>query len=143
MEFPLVSVVCLCYNHEAFVREAIASVLSQTYANIQVIVVDDCSTDGSVAALQEATSRHPQPVQHLFLKQNVGNCSAFNAGLKLVAGDFVIDFSTDDVMEPDRIEKQVSFFMKQSERVGVVFTDAVYIDENGTSVKNHYDYLFS
>src|SRR5258706_4201555 len=143
MESPLVSVVCLCYNHETFVKEAIASVLGQTYSNIQVIVVDDCSTDASVTVIQQVISQCSQKVQHLFLKQNVGNCKAFNAGLTLVKGDFIIDFSTDDVMMPDRIQKQVDFFEKQSEQVGVVFTDAVYVNENGKTFRNHYDYLFT
>src|SRR5882672_7643690 len=141
MESPLVSVVCLCYNHETFVKEAIASVLGQTYSNIQVIVVDDCSTDASVTVIQQVISQCSQKVQHLFLKQNVGNCKAFNAGLTLVKGDFIIDFSTDDVMMPDRIQKQVDFFMKQPEQVGVIFTDALYITEDGRPFRNHYDFL--
>ena len=142
MTSPLVSVVCLCYNHERFVKEAITSVLDQTYSNIQVIVVDDCSRDESVSIIKRIISNHSHKIQFLELKQNLGNCKAFNKGLGLVTGDFVIDFATDDVMLPDRIEKQLRFFEKQSENVGVVFTDADYINENGRIIKSHYDYLF-
>jgi glycosyltransferase involved in cell wall biosynthesis len=141
MNRPQVSVICLCYNHRAFMREAMESVLSQTYANVQVIVVDDASTDGSKALILEF-SRHHSQIQTLLLSDNVGNCKAFNQGLRLATGDYVIDFSTDDVMIPDRIQKQVDFFEKQREQVGVVFTDAVYINENGKPFRNHYDYLF-
>ncbi|HEV8512824.1 MAG TPA: glycosyltransferase [Cyclobacteriaceae bacterium] len=142
MESPLVSIVCLCYNHERFVEEALLSVLNQTYSNIQIIVVDDCSTDNSVSIIKQVISGHSHKIHFLALKQNLGNCKAFNQGLALATGDFIIDFATDDVMLPDRIEKQVRFFEKQKENVGVVFTDATYINENGELIRNHYDYLF-
>ncbi len=142
MNHPQVSVVCICYNHRAFIKEAIESVLSQTYANLQIIIVDDASTDGSMALIQEFSNQHAR-IQTLLLSDNVGNCTAFNHGLRLATGDFIIDFSTDDVMLADRIQKQVDFFSMQTEKVGVVFTDAIYIDENGKPFRNHYDYLFA
>ena len=86
------------------------SVFQQTYSNIQVIIVDDCSTDGSVSIIKKIISRYSHQIQFVALKQNVGNCKAFNQGLALATGEFVIDFSTDDLMLPDRIEKQVEFF---------------------------------
>src|SRR6478736_1685750 len=100
MTSPLVSVVCLCYNHEHFVEEAIRSVFDQTYSNIQVVVVDDCSGDESVSIIKEIIRNQSRKVQFLELKQNLGNCKAFNHGLGLLTGDFVIDFSTDAVMLP-------------------------------------------
>ncbi|MDX5480951.1 MAG: glycosyltransferase, partial [Hymenobacteraceae bacterium] len=53
LQLPLVSIICLCYNHERFLREALDSVLAQTYPHLEVIVVDDCSTDNSVSIIQE------------------------------------------------------------------------------------------
>src|SRR5579871_897899 len=138
---PLVSVIALCYNHERFVEEALTSVLLQTYGKIELIVVDDCSTDRSVAAIEAFIKSNPT-VKFLGLKENVGNCKAFNAGFKLSSGAFVIDFATDDVMLPDRLEKQVHFFNRQSPKTGVVFSDATYIDENGNTLRNHFEYLF-
>src|SRR5882757_6478399 len=141
MKQPLVSVICLCYNHHNFMREAMESVLAQTYPNLQVILIDDASTDGSKKLIQEFSKHYPR-IQSLLLSVNLGNCKAFNQGLELATGDFVIDFSTDDVMLPDRIEKQIEFFKKQKGNVGVVFTDATYINEKGVSIRNHYDHLF-
>jgi glycosyltransferase involved in cell wall biosynthesis len=142
MSHPLVTVVCLCYNHERFVAEAIRSVLTQSYENIQLIVADDASTDNSVAVIREALAAHPQ-VETLFLPQNLGNCKAFNRALPRVKGEYVIDFAADDVMTPDRIEKQVNFFSTLESSYGVVFTNALYIDEQGKIMRDHYLYLFN
>ena len=58
-----------------------------------------------------------------------------------MTGDYVIDFAADDVMMPDRVEKQVKFFQNLDETYGVVFTDAKYINAGGEFIRNHYEYL--
>lgn len=141
MEKPLVSVICLCYNHARFVREAVESVLNQTYQHVQIVVVDDASPDNSVGEIQALKAKYPS-IQLLLLSQNLGNCKAFNEGLKLASGEYIIDFATDDLMTPDRIEKQVKYFETQDPAVGVVYTDAEYITENGEFIRNHFDHLF-
>ncbi len=138
---PLVSIVCLCYNHANYIHQAVGSVINQTYTPLQIIVADDASSDGSVAEIESLKEKYPQ-LEILLLPDNVGNCKAFNTALKLVKGEYVIDFATDDIMMPDRIEKQVNYFETCSHEVGVVFTDAVYIDEGGNPLKNHFEYLF-
>lgn len=140
MTKPLVTVVCLCYNHEQFAREAIESVLSQTYPNIEVIVVDDASTDNSLEVIRRVIQFHPG-VKLLPLKNNLGNCRAFNAGWRMASGEFIVDFSTDDVMLPERIEKQVRYFESSGRNHGVVFTDAVYIDAEGRELRQHFEHL--
>jgi glycosyltransferase involved in cell wall biosynthesis len=141
MEFPLVTVICLCYNHERFIREAVESVLHQTYKNIEIIIVDDCSTDGSQTIIRDLVQKHPQ-LFFLPLPANSGNCRAFNKGLQMARGNFVVDFSTDDVMMPQRIEKQVACFSTLPRDFGVVFTDVLYIDEASNPLYQHFDYLF-
>ncbi len=140
MNHPLVSIVCLCHNQARFVSEALHSVFSQTYPNIQLIVVDDASTDNSVAVISEFKSAHPE-MEVIFLTNNAGNCKAFNKALALVRGDYVIDFAADDILMPDRVQKQVDFFSNLDAAYGVVFTDATYVNENGRVVKNHYEDL--
>jgi glycosyltransferase involved in cell wall biosynthesis len=141
MSRPLVSVICLCYNHERFVAEAIQSVLDQTYDNVQLIVVDDASTDSSTTIIRDLVVKHPF-IETLLLTENLGNCRAFNRGLALARGEFVIDLATDDVMMPDRITQQVDLFSSLDDSYGVVFTDATYIDEKGGFLRDHYAYLF-
>lgn len=140
MSSPLVSVICLCYNHERFVREAVESVVHQTYTNLQIIVADDASKDNSVTEIKSLKEKYPF-LELLLLTQNVGNCKAFNAALKLVKGDYIIDFATDDVLMSARIEKQINFFQTLDKEVGVVFTDAVYINGEGKNFRTHYEYL--
>jgi glycosyltransferase involved in cell wall biosynthesis len=141
MNLPLVSVVCLCHNQEAFVEEAVYSVLRQSYPNIQLIIVDDASTDGSVARIKSIVSANPT-MEVLLLQENCGNCKAFNRGLVLARGEFIVDFAADDVMMPERIARQVEFFSTLDSSYGVVFTNALYINEKGKVLRDHYLYLF-
>ncbi|MBS1486863.1 MAG: glycosyltransferase [Bacteroidetes bacterium] len=139
---PLVSVVCLCYNHAEFVAQAIRSVLQQTYPNIQLIVVDDCSTDSSVNVIQQLVIENPS-IYFIALPKNNGNCRAFNMALERVRGEFIIDLAADDVMLPDRVARQVSYFQSADESVGVVFSNADYIDAYGNILRNHTAHLIS
>lgn len=138
MPSPLVTVVCLCYNHANYLREAVESVLNQTYKNIQIIIVDDASTDGSVIEIERLVKHYPS-IELLLLKQNVGNCKAFNSALGLVKGDFVIDFATDDVLQPNRIESGVNEFARYDFTYGVNFADGELIDASGKHLGYHSD----
>ena len=133
-ENPLVTVIALCYNHERFVREALQSVENQTYSNIELIIVDDFSTDKSVSTILKFLE-NKSAVKTIFNKTNLGNCRSFNQALKLASGKYIIDFSTDDVMLPERITEQVKIFEESSEKVGVVYSNGVYIDEDSEPLK--------
>jgi glycosyltransferase involved in cell wall biosynthesis len=141
MKEPLVSVICVSYNHTRFVEEAIRSVVNQAYKNIEIIIVDDASNDSSQEVIRKLVVEFPS-IQFLLIEKNVGNCKAFNLGFALSKGDFIIDFATDDVMMPDRIAKQIALFQFLPPNVGVVFTDATYINEEGKFLRKHYEYLF-
>ncbi len=141
MKEPLVSVICLSYNHARFLKESILSVINQTYTNIEVIVVDDASQDESSSVIQKLINEFTF-VQYLPIEKNVGNCKAFNFGFAISKGDFIIDFATDDIMMPERVAEQIKQFQSLPEEVGVVFTDAAYVDEGGNFLRQHYEYLF-
>lgn len=137
---PLVSVICLCYNHERFVRGSLSSVFHQSYENVEIIIVDDASTDQSVNVIRESIADRTG-IQFISLKANIGNCAAFNRGLALAKGKYLIDFATDDIMLPERIAQQVAFFETHDTSWGVNFTDATYIDPEGKFIKHHFEYL--
>lgn len=138
MNAPLVSVICLCYNQKRFVREAVESVINQSYSNVQVIVVDDFSADGSQETINELKIQYPQ-LEVLLLKENVRNCSAFNKGLALAKGEYLVDLAADDVLLPDRIKKGVEALQTAGDEYGVHFSDAELIDEQGSFVSFHSD----
>lgn len=138
---PLVSIICLCYNHEHFVTEALESVLTQTYSNLQIIIVDDASQDASVHIINKIVQHNPS-IQFVALSQNVGLCKAFNKGLALAKGNFIVDFATDDIMLSDRIQQQIDFFESLDDSYGVVFTDGCYVDAAGNFIRNHFEHLF-
>lgn len=137
---PLVSVVCLCYNQQDFVIEAIQSVIHQTYSPIEIIVVDDASNDNSARIISELCSLHPG-IKFLELKTNIGNCKAFNQALALANGKFIIDLAADDLLLPQRVEEGVNMLMREGDEFGVHFSNAEYINVNGEHLRFHADHV--
>jgi glycosyltransferase involved in cell wall biosynthesis len=136
-ESASVTIVALCHNHAPFLREALDSIIAQTYPHLEVWLVDDASTDGSPAILREYAARHP--AWHLLLlPENVGNCRAFNLAFCRSQGEFIIDLATDDVLLPGRVARQVAAFRAASPAVGVVYSNAELIDEQGHSLGLHH-----
>lgn len=133
----LVSVICLCYNHAAFIEEAVDSVAQQTYKNIELIIVNDASTDNCRNIIQKLCIKYPF-IQFIDNAQNMGMCRSFNNALKAAKGDFIVDFAADDILLPERIEKQVNTFRKLDASWGVVFTDALIVNEKGKTQQTFY-----
>ncbi len=127
--FPLVSIICLCYNHARYLREALNSVLAQTYPNIEIIIADDASTDGSISIINEYCAKFTQ-LTFIQNKQNQGNCASFNRAFLQSSGDYVIDFATDDILLPNRVASQVAHFQSLDQSFGVIYSDAELIDED-------------
>jgi len=137
-KFPLVSVVCLCYNHAPFVVDSLNSVLSQQYQPIEIIIVDDCSTDTSVAVI-EAWLADKKGITFIKNPENLGNTKSFNKALKVARGTYLIDLATDDLLMPDCIAKQVEKFQTSThERLGIVYANASLIDENGAFLSHYF-----
>lgn len=138
MSLPAVTVICLCHNQGRFVREAILSVLGQTWQNTELLVVDDASTDDSVEVIREIVTRYPA-ISFIPLSRNVGNCKAFNHALKHATGAFVIDLAADDVLLRDRVSKGVEALVKAGDSCGINFTDADWVSEYGEHLYRHSD----
>ncbi len=101
---PLVSIIVPCFNGEDYVGDAIASALDQTYADIEVIVIDDASTDNSPDVIRSAAAldRRLTPI---YLEENAGPAAARNAALAAARGEWVTLLDADDLYRPDRIER--------------------------------------
>ena len=137
MQLPLVSVICLCHNHGPFVRQSLNSVLAQTYPALELLVVDDASTDDSAAQIRAFVAEHPE-TNAIFLRENVGNCRAFNLALHQARGEFILDLAADDVLRPDRLARQIEGFGEAGEAVGVLFHNAAFIDETGRQTGTYF-----
>lgn len=138
MEVPVVTVICLCYNHERFVEEALNSVLQQTHPAVQLIVVDDKSNDESVHVIERFIRDKPA-ITFIHHDVNKGSCFSFNEALRLAKGEFIIDLAADDVLLPHRITVGIAALEKTGKEYGVHFSDATHISEEGKFLHNHSD----
>lgn len=102
---PKVSILIPCYNSESFIRETISSCLSQTYNNIEIIIVDDGSTDLTLDVLEEYKT--DKKIQ-VFCQTNSGACRARNVAFEHSSGDYIIYLDADDVINPIFVEKHVA-----------------------------------
>ena len=137
MEKAMVSVICVSYNHGPFIRETLESVLRQTYEQVELVVVDDGSEDDSVKEIEQVKQTHPR-IQFIQNNTNQGYCKAFNQGWKRAKGKYIIDLAGDDLLYEERIQQQVALFEKSQEQIGVVFSDAHYIDPQGKVLGAHF-----
>lgn len=137
-----VSIICLCHNQEAFLAEALHSVWAQTYPHIEMIVVDDASTDSSVEVIKSLLKDKPD-IPFIANQANLGNCASFNKALRQSTGDYIIDFSLDDVMHPERVASQVAFFESLTSDYGVIYSNARYVDRDGRFLRDHFSSFFA
>ena len=112
---PLVSVIVLSYNNKDFLTECINSILMQQYNNIEIIIADDCSTDGSVFLLEHLPKEFPEKIKLLLSAKNEGITVNSNKAVKMCSGKYVAWMGSDDVMLPGKINKQVAYMEANSE----------------------------
>ncbi|MFA5776670.1 MAG: glycosyltransferase [Patescibacteria group bacterium] len=123
----LVSVVIPVYNASHFLEDAFDSVINQTYRNIEIIAVDDCSYDGSESILKEYVKKGK--IKLIVNKSNLGDAASRNRGLLEITGEYYAPMDADDICLPGRILKEVEFLQNHKECV-LVGGQAVYIDEH-------------
>ncbi len=108
---PAVSVIMPVYNSEKFLEESADSVLSQHYDSLELLLIDDYSTDTSRDIIRKLASKD-QRVKPLFLQSNAGSAGARNAGIKEASGRFIAFLDSDDVWLPEKLTTQLSFMEK-------------------------------
>lgn len=126
---PIVSVVIPVYNHEEYIRESVESALSQDYDNLEVIVVDDGSTDATPEVLRTFGSR----IRYIRQK-NGGTAAALNTGIRHARGSLISWLSSDDVFLPGMIKRQVAELNKEPS-FAMVYADFVEIDSHGKELR--------
>lgn len=113
---PLVSVIIPTFNRAALVKESIESVLSQTFQDFEIVVIDDGSTDET----RETVSNIPSDKIFYIYQQNTGPAAARNAGIRIAKGKYIAFLDSDDLWLPTKLEKQLELFEKLSPEVGLV-----------------------
>jgi len=129
MANPLVSAIIPNYNYSQYLRETIDSVLEQTYGQIEIIIVDDGSTDGS----REILESYGDQISAIY-QQNAGVSAARNNGVSRSGGDFLAFLDADDLWLPTKIEKQIARFTAEPS-LGLVHVGVDEIDAEGNSLR--------
>lgn len=125
---PLVSVIIPAYNAEAFIEKTLNSVLSQTYKNIEVIVINDGSEDRTVEIVTEILKQDPRVI--LLQQLNSGVAAARNLGIEKAKGEFIAPIDADDLWYAENLEKQVQCLLNSDSSVGLTYAWSIDIDKN-------------
>lgn len=136
---PLVSVIIDNYNYSQFLHDCVKSVLNQTYENIEIIIVDDGSTDGSRDIIASLAAENGN-IRAIY-KENGGQASAFNAGFAESRGEIICFLDSDDLFSPEKAERIAEYHMKGYD---YIYTDMQGIDGSGNRIEDglkrfHYD----
>jgi glycosyltransferase involved in cell wall biosynthesis len=131
-EKPLVSIALCTYNGERFLREQLDSIINQSYSNIEIIAVDDCSSDKTVEILRDYAEKHP------FIKvfsntENLGYIRNFEKAMRLCHGPLIALSDQDDIWSSEKIEKQVQAIGNNI----LIYHDSEFIDQKGKSLNKY------
>jgi glycosyltransferase involved in cell wall biosynthesis len=126
---PLVTVIIPTYNRAHLLSRAIRSVLCQTFQEWELIIVDDGSVDNTEEIVKSFSDPRIRYIRH---QANRGSSAARNTGIQMARGKYIAFLDSDDEWLPEKLEKQLNIFENSDDEVGVVYTGAVFIDdENG------------
>ena len=114
MKSPLVSVLMPCYNVELYVEDALTSIMRQTYTNLEIIVINDCSTDNTLSILENIALRDSR-IKVISNSSNLKLIDTLNKGVEICSGEYIARMDADDISFPDRIERQVAFLEEKKD----------------------------
>lgn len=126
-----VSIITPNYNSEKFIEDSINSVISQTYDNWEMIIVDDCSSDNSQHKILSLANKDSR-IKPILLKSNVGAAEARNIALRKAKGNYIAFLDSDDLWNNEKLEKQINFMINN--RVAFSFTSYNVISESGKKI---------
>lgn len=122
----LVSIALCTYNGEAYLREQLESIVNQSYSQLELIAIDDCSTDNTLSILKEYEANYPF-IQVFENPENLGYIRNFEKALRLCSGEFIALSDQDDIWDLHKIEKQIKAIGNHL----MIYHDSEFIDENG------------
>lgn len=128
----IVSVITPVYNAEKHLKSMLQSVLSQTYAEIEIVLVDDCSNDGSAKIIRDIAREHSE-IRYYRQEENMGAGVARNKALEMANGRYVAFLDADDEWKPEKIERQLGIMNEKG--TPFCYTAIEMIDENNKLIK--------
>ena len=128
---PLITVVMPNYNGHRFVEQAVDSVLSQTYQNFELLIVDDCSKDDSLQLIKQKAQSDSR-IRIIALERNAGVAKARNVGIKEAKGRYIALLDNDDLWTKDKLERQLVLAEKGAD---IVYCSYDFIDEHNNEIK--------
>lgn len=130
LPLPLVSVLIPTYNAGDYLRPAVISIINQTYRSLEIIVIDDGSTDNSINSIEDIQDHRLQ----ILRKENGGKPSALNLALGMIKGQFWMIQDADDLSYPERVEKQINALQDNPDLAAVfIGTDLIFKEKNNRS----------
>lgn len=125
---PLVSVVMPAYNAEKYITAATSSVLEQTYENLELIIVNDCSKDHTLQVIQNCAKKDSR-IRVLSNEENLGVSYTRQRGVETADGEWIAFLDSDDMWAPDKLEKQIEAQRKSN--ADLIFTGSGFMDDDG------------
>mgnify|MGYP006076248351 FL=1 len=129
----LVSIITPSYNSSKFIDDCVQSILSQTYSNWELLIVDDCSLDNSKNIIS-VLSNIDERIKTIFLERNVGAAEARNIAIRKAKGKYIAFLDSDDLWDSHKLEKQLSFMKKND--IAFSYSTYQFISENGKDLSN-------
>ena len=129
MNKPKLSVIIAVYNTEKYIVKCLDSLLNQTYKNIELVVINDCSTDNSLKILKKYFKKYSNIIL-IDNKQNKGLSYSRNVGLKNASGEYIGYIDSDDYVDSDYYEKLMKAIIKEKSDVAIADMKIVYEDVN-------------
>jgi glycosyltransferase involved in cell wall biosynthesis len=133
MTAPKISVIVPIYNQAQFIRETVDSVLGQDYPNVELVLSDDGSTDGTSEILREYAAGEPDRVKVVASEENTGIAGAFNRALDAHTGEYIAWLGGDDVMLPGKLGRQVAALRATPDAIGCCHDADVFDSDSGRS----------
>ncbi len=128
---PLVSVIIPVFNAQRYIKLALDSICTQSYRNLEIIVIDDGSTDQSKKIIDNYNDERIR----FFSRENLGLISTLNEGIDRSTGDYIARMDADDVCLHDRLNRQIDF-LRSNDQIGVAFTGIELLDETGNIMRS-------
>lgn len=135
-EQPKLSVCIASYNHDKYIYSALESVVSQDYENLEIIVVDDCSTDNSVSEIERFAKKYP--IKFIQQEKNQGPSLTTNRAISEAEGEFIALLGSDDLMLPGRLHAQARYLLENKHCVAVM-TDIAVVGDDGNVFQSSKD----